>query len=326
MPKAHTTVAQSLTELEKLAPLWNRLFQAQGYSMFQSYRWNRLAAEIFADRFDLVVVAVESEKGAAILPAAFNQSVGRIELLGEELFDYRDVLHTGDCEVLRAAWQRLAGTGMPFSVNAIEASGERDHWRDFPLRSFANAPEVLCDRTTERQFRSTHRRLDRQLRRIQQQTVTLRVYTGGDSAVVQYLYNCKAEQFVDRSNNLFRDPRRRRFMVEVAAGEGQHCEIFTLQSEDEILIAGLVTFRDKNYRRFYTVYFDPAWADYSPGILLVYEATACSLGEGLHCDYMTGEYPYKMRFANALRPLYKVDITAEDLVAITKNVSFRSVA
>jgi hypothetical protein len=33
----------------------------------------------------------------------------------------------------------------------------------------------------------------------------------------------------------------------------------------------------------------------------------------LDCDYMTGEYPYKMRFANSSCPLYKVEVTAAAL-------------
>jgi len=41
--------------------------------------------------------------------------------------------------------------------------------------------------------------------------------------------------------------------------------------------------------------------------------TARSLAEGMSCDYMTGEYPYKLRLANASRPLYKVEMSAQEL-------------
>ena len=49
---------------------------------------------------------------------------------------------------------------------------------------------------------------------------------------------------------------------------------------------------------------------------MLFEATARSLADGLHCDYMTGEYPYKLRFANASRPLYQLAVNAQQLADI----------
>lgn len=315
-----TTIARSPAEVAKLASVWERIRSARSSTMFQSHSWNYLAAERFLDRLDPLVVAVESAYGAAIIPTAINRATGCIELLGEALFDYRDVLHEGNPELLRSAWQSIAGFGRPMAVTAIEQKSAEGSWRDFPLQFFANAPEVLRNLTTEQQFRYEHRRLERQLERIQTNGAMLRVYTGEDCALVRYLYTSKCEQFPRDESNIFRDPVRRQFMVDAAVTESKRCEMFILQTEDEILVAGLLTFRDGNWRRFYTIYFDPAWAAYSPGILLVYEATARSLAEGLNCDYMTGEYPYKLRFANSSRPLFRVEVTAEDLAAISRNM------
>jgi CelD/BcsL family acetyltransferase involved in cellulose biosynthesis len=312
--------------MEKLAPLWNQIVQTGEYSIFQQYSWNRRVADLFRDRLEPFVVAVESDSGAAILPAACNRAAGHLELLGETLFDYRDVLHVGEPETLRIAWQQTAQVGRPLSVTAIDFTAAREHWPGFPLIPFANAPEVRRDMIDEEQFRSHHRRLVRHLRRIQRQGAVLRVHTGESSELVRYLYNCKAEQFPADENNVFRDAKRRQVMVDLAALQAGDCEVFTLQSEDEILIAGLVTFRDGGWRRFYTIYFDPAWSAFSPGILLVYEATARSLAEGLNCDYMTGEYAYKLRFANSSRPLYRVDVTAEQLAEIVKKMFMPSAA
>jgi CelD/BcsL family acetyltransferase involved in cellulose biosynthesis len=96
---------------------------------------------------------------------------------------------------------------------------------------------------------------------------------------------------------------------------GRRCQIYTL-SKDELLVAGLITFCDESVRRFYTIYFNPEWARYSPGQALLYEITAQSLGEGLSCDYMTGEYAYKLRLANASRPLLRLDVSAQQLSEI----------
>ena len=101
-------------------------------------------------------------------------------------------------------------------------------------------------------------------------------------------------------------------MVAVAALEGSSCEVFTLENDTGTLIAGLVTFRDRNVRRFYTIYFNPEWARYSPGVALLYEVTARSLAEGLSCDYMTGEYAYKLRLANSSRLLCKASRSAQN--------------
>jgi CelD/BcsL family acetyltransferase involved in cellulose biosynthesis len=68
---------------------------------------------------------------------------------------------------------------------------------------------------------------------------------------------------------------------------------------------------------------DPGWASHSPGIALLFEATRQTLCEGLDCDYMTGEQPYKLRFSTASQSLYKVDATAEQLAAIKRQSAER---
>jgi CelD/BcsL family acetyltransferase involved in cellulose biosynthesis len=94
--------------------------------------------------------------------------------------------------------------------------------------------------------------------------------------------------------------------------------VFTLEDSSGCIVAGLVTFLDHEVRRFYTIYFDPEWAAYSPGVALVFAATAISLEQGVSCDYMTGEYGYKLRFANASRMLFRIDASAEQIAAIAQ--------
>jgi hypothetical protein len=83
-------------------------------------------------------------------------------------------------------------------------------------------------------------------------------------------------------------------------------------------IAALVTFIDGPVRRFYTTWMDPAWSKHSPGVALLFEATRQTLEQGLDCDYMTGEQPYKLRFATGSEPLYKIDTGAEQLSALNR--------
>jgi CelD/BcsL family acetyltransferase involved in cellulose biosynthesis len=319
-------VARSAGELDRLRPLWTELFRQSPKTMFQRFGWNRLAAEIFGDRLSPLVCAVESESGAAIIPAAINRQDNRLELLGETLFDYRDLLHVGDEAVLRIAWQMLAELDLPLSVTAVQAENAAAYWQDLNPTEFARAPWVDADTITTEQFRSLHTRAARQLRRMQRKGVTLHQYSGKDVDQVRRIYQLKCDQFAADTNNVFRDQRRREFMVVVAALEAEKCQVFTLEDGAGCIVAGLVTFLDGEVRRFYTIYFDPEWAVYSPGVALVFEATALSLVQGLSCDYMTGEYPYKLRFASASRMLYRIEASPAQLTAVAQGLTKRKIA
>jgi CelD/BcsL family acetyltransferase involved in cellulose biosynthesis len=304
--------------MDRLAPLWERLLRRQNHSIFQRFSWNRLAAEIFADRLTPHIVCVESHSGAAIIPAAISHASNRIELSGETLFDYRDVLHAGDPEVLQRAWQLLAELHKPFHVISIGRAAARKRWSAFPAVPFAVAPRLVRNAITETAFRQAHSRLGRQIRRLCKLGVEFHSTSGHDSDLVRRIYDCKRTQFgAGGSDNVFLDPLRCEFMVAAAAMEGEACEVYTLQKQDS-LVAGIVTFNDDDTRRFYTTYFNPEWAHYSPGQALLYEASARTLAQGFDCDYMTGEYPYKLRLANASHSLFRVDVSALRLADIAE--------
>ena len=316
MLSLRTNVARSASEMDRIAPLWNEILKAQPHTLFQSFAWNRLAAEMFRDRSTPYVVWVESDAGAAIIPATMVHAGNRLELIGDALFDYRDALCAGDPELLQLAWQQVAACRKPLRVMSVKGPAAQRHWSDFPRSFFANAPRVDRSLINERSFRLAHSRLGRQIRRLQRLGVSLHIHAGSDSAAIRRLYECKRRHFAADSGNLFVDQRRCEFMVAAAALPESGCEVFTLENASGTLAAGLVSFRDGDIRRCYTIYFHPEWARHSPGIALLYEVTARSLGDGLSCDYMTGEYSYKLRLANASSPLYTVDLSARELAEI----------
>ena len=318
MPAFRTIIAESAAEMDRLEPLWNQLLHRQRHSLFQRFSWNRLAAEMFSDRLTPHIVCVESGSGAAIIPAAINKASNQMELLGEALFDYRDVLHAGDPETLRHAWRVLARHRKPLQVISLEPTSASGRWSDFPVEPFAKAPTVVRSATSELAFRLSHSRLGRQMRRLQKHGAEFRSSSGQNSELVRRIYERKRTQVAAHgSNNVFLDRVRCDFMVAAAAMEGEDCGVFTLHKQAD-LVAALVNFKDGDTRRFYTTYFDPEWAHYSPGQALLYEATARALAEGFDCDYMTGEYPYKLRLANASRPLFRVDVSADHLADIAE--------
>ena len=326
MSPVRVILARSVDELEKLRPLWERLAHETAPTIFQTFEWNRLAAEIFCRRLSPAVCAVESEGGAAIIPAAVNLQRTRLELLGETLFDYRDVLHAGDLETLKIAWGMLAKFNLSLSVTSVEPEAAATRWADLRPIEYARAPWVDASETTAEEFRALHTRAARQLRRMERRGARLRQYPGTEQHPVRRLYQLKTEQFAGDANNVFRDERRREFMIAMAAKEGNNCQLFTLEDDAGCMIAGLVTFLDHNIRRFYTIYFDPGWAGYSPGVVLVFAATAISIEQGLSCDYMTGEYPYKLRFANASRMLYRIEASPSQIAALAQEQAERKIA
>ena len=305
------TIATSPAEIDRLLPVWERLYSPAQQSAFQQFKLNRLAAAHFSDREIPHVVMAESDSSAALIPAAIRQSNGEITLLGETLFDYRDVLHAGSNEALDAAWTEIATLNRPLSFVAVLPHAQ-DRWTAIPTASFANAPcvrqqDIDCD-----EFRAAHNKLGMYYRRIIKRGAHLHVHSGRDRNLVRTIYERKASQFPLEANNVFLDPHRREFMTFACEALGEHCEIFTLELGPQ-LVAALVTLREHSVRRFYTIYFDPAWSKFSPGVALIYEVTARTLAEGLDCDYMTGEYGYKNRLATAMVPLLRVEATAEQL-------------
>ncbi len=122
---------RSAHELDRLKARWTWLErQCQGphydATLFQSYELNRLAARWFVARESPNVVLAESDCGLAIIPAVRRRR--ELGLIGETLFDYRDVLSSGDPAVLEHAWRELARVGLSLEVTALRGEAVRERW------------------------------------------------------------------------------------------------------------------------------------------------------------------------------------------------------
>jgi CelD/BcsL family acetyltransferase involved in cellulose biosynthesis len=305
------SVARTAHEMERLRERWERCADESG-TIFQRFAWAHLAAAMFAAVESPLVVAAESDSGLALIPAAVICGGTALGFLGEKLVDYRNVLHGGDESVLQRAWERVSALGLPMSFTALRKDGGQEKWREFALAPFTNAPGVLRSQMTSEQFLHSHSRLGRQVRNLRKCGAALRRYDGSASGLIRWIYDRKSEQ---PNGDIFNDPTRREFMVRVAGADPKACDVFTYETETQI-VAALVTFRHRETRHFYTTYFDNQWAELSPGQVLLYEATGITLAEGLDCDYMTGEQPYKLRLATNSVPLYRVSASAERLAEV----------
>jgi CelD/BcsL family acetyltransferase involved in cellulose biosynthesis len=292
--------------------LWNRLYASGQYTVFQSFDLNLLAADRFAEREEPFMICAESERGAAIVPAALRRSDRTIRLLGEELFDYRTLLHAGDDAVLRAALGALSELGCPMEIVALRETDCGAVTDELEMAPFAAAPCVNCAQISAEEFAAAHTRLARNLRRMERLGFELRGHDGNNPMLLRSIYGAKAGQ---SDSSLFHDSERIEFMVSAAGLMPDVFEVFTLENGGT-MAAAVVTLRDGRWRRFYTGWFAPEYEKQSPALALIYEITRQSLAAGLGCDYMTGEQPYKMRLATSSTPLYRVRATAEQLAAV----------
>ncbi len=307
------TIARSASEMEALRSRWDFLYSSVGASatLFQSFAWNRLAARIFASTERPFVVCAENESGSAIIPAAIGRDGTLVTFLGETLFDYRDVLCAGERKTLHAAWREINRLGLQLWVSGIR-EGSVDKWQALSPAHFTEAPCVAG--VSSDGFSRAHAGARRLLRRLERKGVVIREYDGHETRLLRAIYEAKARQLNGNANNLFADRRRIEFMIAAATEQPCSFTTFTLESEGALL-AGLVTLRDRGARRFYTIYYDRAWSQWSPGTALVFEVTRRSLAEGLACDYMTGTQSHKSRFATGSVALSRVDASPAQLAA-----------
>jgi CelD/BcsL family acetyltransferase involved in cellulose biosynthesis len=322
------TIAHSTDEIANLRPVWEQFEAAPRYTLFQSFRWNHLAAKIFGDqagRETPYVVFAETSAGRAIVPAAISAEHQCVTLLGEALFDYRDALSDGDKQALLAAWEQIARLNLPLRFVGLRSDHCNDFWKALAPTDFAGAPCLRRPDITPDAFAQRHWRQVRQMRLLRAAGVELTQTNGSASMLVRWIYLQKARQLAGAPNNLFADPMRVDFMIAAAAMEAGKCEIFCLK-HGATVVSCLLTFRDGGVRRFYTTVFDPAWARYSPGMALLYEVARRSLAQGLDVDWMTGERFHKSRLASHVVPLYRVDASADAILCAAQRNGVPSLA
>jgi len=305
------TVARSVGEIETLRPLWEQLYGSGEYSIFQSYEWNLIAAQFFAGREEPYIVAAQDNSCEAIIPLVQIHGSHSLGLLGEVLFDYRQPLWAGEPSALSSAWAHVASLNRSFSLSHV-LEGSLAAWTSFTLNPATKAP---CIRR-EDGFKP-HSRLTRNLKRLERAGCCVRTYSGSSSQqLLPIIYERKAQQPL---GDLFADPLRVAAICAMAFAAGELCEVFTLEAGSS-LAAALVTFLDGRWRRFYTVYFNPDWARHSPGLTLIHHVSQLTLEQGLDCDFMTGEQPYKLRLADHAIQLYRAEATPEQLAGMPESM------
>jgi CelD/BcsL family acetyltransferase involved in cellulose biosynthesis len=298
-----------MSEVERLRPLWEEIQKRTPATIFQDFDWNLLALQMFSEEKPFFVAA-ESQSSVTIIPAVIREN--QVRFAGGSLFDYRDVICAGGDTALSAAFETLVDTDLSWSIHGVR-NVMLSYWSRLAVEPWTAAPFVSPKDISPDAFAEKHTRARRSLRRLADLGASIRMVIGR-AELVEQLYREKANEPAAYLENVFRDPRCIEFMRNVVSLPQTHCDIFLMEAAGSP-IAALVTFRDGDVRRFYTTWMDQRWSKHSPGIALLYHATCETLAAGLDCDYMTGEQPYKMRFATGSVPLYKLECSAAELGA-----------
>lgn len=307
-------IVRTPQEMAELRPVWESLVNGGRATIFQDFQWNLLAMTMFGGREEPWVICAEGSYGVAVIPAAVRLSDGSLRLLGEELFDYRGFLHQGDDAVLISALAELASVERSLEVVALREPERKPWFEGLSLVPFSAAPQVRRADASADVLAVRHGRLGRNLRRLKRLGFQMQAYRGDNPCLLRAIYERKAAQ---DQRSLFHDPLRVEFLVGAARLRNHTFEVFTLESGPH-MGAALVTLRDGDLRRFYTGWFDPGLEKFSPAISLIYQVTYQSLADGLDCDYMTGEQPYKMRLATASERLYRLCATPQQLAGLKR--------
>src|ERR1051326_3520434 len=89
IPLLRVRVARNSAEIDALRSPWESIEREQG-TIFQTFRWNRIAVSMFADREEPHFLFCEDDNGMAIIPAVIRRETMTLSFAGESLFDYRD--------------------------------------------------------------------------------------------------------------------------------------------------------------------------------------------------------------------------------------------
>lgn len=287
-----------------MEPLWRRAWEQAPGHFFQRFEPSLHWARIYAADGSLRVWVHEA--GPAL--AAFTLRQGQLELLGQGLFDYVDLIGTASPgaqqELARQLldwkeWRRFDATGVP-ADSPFACFWEALQPEQAP---FSAAPLLVHPD----QFHRGRARAARRLQQCLQAGWTLRQVRPCRErhALLQWILEQKEKTLQARGGGNVLDAPAVCWLQAMVAREPDMTELWQLHRGAEI-IAGLLSWRSGSVRYAYTISYSGHAAAMSPGILLLYGVLCDSVAEGLQFDFLTGEQPFKLRFADAHRRLLRL--------------------
>lgn len=306
-----------------MAGLWGAA--AAGQSCFQRFAFARTWGEVFFRRGATPLV-VHDAAGEWILPWAARDGV--LFPIGHGVFDYVDAVGQGtaadalECRAGMLAralrrcpdWRRMEMQGLP------EESPFLGFWRrlaaelgsEAAITPFAAAPLLRCGTggtAMVEEFARGHGRAEERLRQAERRGWLGQLEAAGERRdLLAWLLAQKQRRLEARGEtNVLQAGEAEWLDGMVALGREAGVELWAYRREG-IPAAGLLTFLLPPVRYGYLLAFAAEMAAASPGITLLYFALRATVRAGMDFDFLTGEQPYKLRFANAARRLLQLRV------------------
>jgi CelD/BcsL family acetyltransferase involved in cellulose biosynthesis len=314
---------------------WNGLLaHADGAGVFQGYDWHAAWWECFGNGHALHLLLVYEVGGelVAIAPLMivaqrrFGLLQKRLMLIGtsNHATDYADlIVRSGHARPRRAVlewmrahrhlWTQLELRNLPASSPTLKLLGEAgDLAGPVLVQCAAEAPtRRLGDAAADRAVlnkRSLRRHVNGFLREGDLSLVRLDQAPDLDCHCAHFFEQHVARWAGTATPSLFRDPAQRRFYRvlahRLAASGALH---FSMVQWRGRAIAYHFGFEQGGVLTWYKPSFDPALARRSPGEVLIRLLLEDAIGRGLkELDFTVGSEPFKYRFANHVRRVYRV--------------------
>lgn len=319
-------LVETAERLAEIAEPWNALWSRTHASAFQSHGWISAWWASLGGMQSQLLIALAWDRGAAaaILPLAIEQRLSARVLVwaGEAVSDYCDAL-AADCPAGREALARLwakvresCGTDLVSlkqvrpdakirPVLTVACSGRKGlgvrEEGEFSLQVTNQWPDGQAYfRSLNKKARNNHTRGKRILAESGRLT-SRRVGNDEIGPVLDRLFELKARWVAHTGSEwpllANRAAGLRPFGEALARIEG--IAVFVLEI-DGVVIAGTLNILDGSKMLAFVAAYDLAYERASPGTILMVDYAMWAFDAGFReIDYLRGEQPYKLRFANA---------------------------
>jgi CelD/BcsL family acetyltransferase involved in cellulose biosynthesis len=323
------TVITDQEQLRELEGEWSQLAEARA-NPFVSPLWFWTWLETCGKDDRPFVPVLHDRQGRLVGLMPFVRSGGkrfaRLGFAGAAFGDYfHPVAHEGEAErrTSAAAMRALQERRGDWSVLVADYIDESAPWvaelatpgRDgvslvpyhdhSSVYRFADVGGLTWDdylATRSRNFREQLRRKQRSLAKSHAVT-----YRRADEATLtqdmETLFELHTRRWAGRKSEVFRTDRARAFHLGVArAALARHWLRLWVLEVDDKPIAAWYGWRLGDRYLYYQAGFDPAWGEYSPGVLLLAHTVRDAIEEGAQTyDMLLGDETYKTRFADEQR-------------------------
>lgn len=325
------TVVSSLDEIGLDACAWSALAaQSDTNSVFQTYEWMQSWWAVFRSEYEPLFVTVANESGlCGVAPMiVLRRSHDRIvRFLGDGRADYCDFLTCGDkAAVLESILDALlAGTrwdvielnNVPGSSRTIEMLRTICQARGYPMLAQDHyvCPTLLIDGHEAAARQILNKPSVRRRQKFFTRSGALTFHHLRDATAVEPHLERFFAQHIARwagsdTPSLFLEPRNRAFYRELTVNLARRgWLLFSLVEFDGRPIAYHYGFDYNQSVIWYKPSFDTAFAQYSPGIVMVGHLISYALEQRRReLDFTIGDEPFKQRFTNCSRKTMRIQI------------------